>query len=800
MIIIIPIGGIGQRFKENDYKKPKALINIYGKPIISYLLDNLNTDNIDYIFIPYNKEYKNYRFEDLLIKNYPKINFRFYCLENNTRGAAETINIGINNLNEERDIPVLCLDSDNFYTCDIISQWNGENCIFSFEDENENPIYSYIKTNENNEIIDIKEKEKISNNACTGAYGFLSINELKKYTSKIIEENITQKSEFYTSGVIKQMINEDVSFKNINILNKHYFSLGTPEQVNEYKHPFIFDLDGTLVDTDDIYVTVWNFIMTKYDLSIDENFFKFFIQGKNDIFFLKSIFPNIKDKEIWEISNLKDSLFIDYLKDYNEDIMINGAKKFIQKNKNRRMCVVTSCNKKAAEYILKKTNLYDYMQFLIASEDCNKHKPNKEPYERAINILQCSGDCTIFEDSNSGYKSAMSVGNTNICLILNNKSSDFIIKSNEYKINSYDNFDINYFNDNNNDSNNGDKIKKLILTKLDNIPIKDVIFDNIDMKTGYICDIKSLTLYLNNNNESVVLKIENYDNDLSIVAREINLYKNEVKFYEKISNIVDIKLPKFYCSLVIDNKNAILLENLNNYKGVFNINLNKNIDIILLVVKNITEMHNRFYYKNEEEIIPIMKDLFKINEITYYKELVNKRYGKFLEFNNFLLTNTQKKILKKVFNNYSSIIDIAGRFPLNFCHGDLKSPNIFYKEEQDKKIIPIFLDWQYIHLNKGISDIVFLLIESTDFDEELVDIIIKYYYKKSIMYENIEDLLNDFKISLCIFPFFVMIWFNSENRDNLLDKVFPISFMKNTLKFYEKFLDDKFFNFIKLNL
>ena len=70
MIIIIPIGGIGQRFKENGYKKPKALINIYGKPIISYLLDNLNTDNIDYIFIPYNKEYKQYRFEDFLIKNY----------------------------------------------------------------------------------------------------------------------------------------------------------------------------------------------------------------------------------------------------------------------------------------------------------------------------------------------------------------------------------------------------------------------------------------------------------------------------------------------------------------------------------------------------------------------------------------------------------------------------------------------------------------------------------------------------------------------------------------------------------
>ena len=241
MIIIIPIGGIGQRFKENGYKNPKALINIYGKSIISYLLDNLNTDNIDYIFIPYNKEYKNYRFEDLLIKNYPKINFKFFCLENNTRGAAETINIGINNLNEERNIPVLCLDCDSFYTNDIISQWNGENCIFSFEDENENPIYSYVKTSDNNVIVDIKEKEKISNNACTGAYGFKSINELKKYTSKIIEKNIMQKSEFYTSGVIKEMINNGSVYINIIIEKKNFVQLGIPNDVEKFKTDLIIE-------------------------------------------------------------------------------------------------------------------------------------------------------------------------------------------------------------------------------------------------------------------------------------------------------------------------------------------------------------------------------------------------------------------------------------------------------------------------------------------------------------------------------------------------------------------------------
>ena len=196
------------------------MINLYGKPIISYLLDNLNISYIDYIFIFYNKEYKKFRFEDFLIKHYPNIHFKFLCLENNTRGAAETINIGINYLNEKRDIPVICLDGDNFYTCDIISHWNGTNCVFSFEDLNDNPIYSYLKTNANNKITDIIEKEKISNNACTGAYGFKSIYELNKYTSKIIEDQITQKLEFYTYGVIKAMLNDGYTFTNINILNK----------------------------------------------------------------------------------------------------------------------------------------------------------------------------------------------------------------------------------------------------------------------------------------------------------------------------------------------------------------------------------------------------------------------------------------------------------------------------------------------------------------------------------------------------------------------------------------------------
>ena len=47
------------------------------------------------------------------------------------------------------------------------------------------PRYSYIKLNKSNEIIDIREKVKISHNANTGAYFFRNLSELHYYLKKV---------------------------------------------------------------------------------------------------------------------------------------------------------------------------------------------------------------------------------------------------------------------------------------------------------------------------------------------------------------------------------------------------------------------------------------------------------------------------------------------------------------------------------------------------------------------------------------------------------------------------------------
>ena len=58
---------------------------------------------------------------------------------------------------------------------------------------------------------------------------------------KIIDHDIRQKKNLYI-GVIQEMIKDHINFESQLIMNKDYFSLGTPEQVDEFEHPFLFDL------------------------------------------------------------------------------------------------------------------------------------------------------------------------------------------------------------------------------------------------------------------------------------------------------------------------------------------------------------------------------------------------------------------------------------------------------------------------------------------------------------------------------------------------------------------------------
>jgi len=792
MIILIPLGGKGIRFKNNNYNKPKALIEIENKEIIYWLLDNIKINNIDFIYIPYlYSEYLDYNFEELLINRYPNFKFKFLKLHYDTLGASHTIKIALNQLilEEIMDCPIISIDADNFYTTDIIEKWNGENMIFTFEDFNINEKkFSYIIKNNDNIIMEIKEKEVFENSniACCGAYGFKSYNQLYKYTSLILEKEIKFKNEYYISCVIQEMINDSIIIKNNTIDNKYYFSLGTPEQIKTFKYIFLFDLDGTLVDTDNLYINIWNKLLNKYKIIVDKLFFEKRIKSNSDKLFLQSLFPNITQNEILEFSRIKDELFLNNLNDIK---IYDGVINFIQKLQNNRIGIVTSCNEIVAKSIINLFNLDKYINIIISSNDVINHKPNAEPYLLAINKLSNSNsnlnNIIVFEDSLTGFMSAYNANIKNIYYKINNI---YDIKIPESKVfNNYNDLLFETILLNN-------SYIEIIKNSI-NIPFKYIENTYDILKTGgYICDVYSYIIHLNNNDKlDIIIKKSNNNNSLSETANNLNLYLNEKYFYDNLAHKIDylLNIPKCYGTYSDDNNTTIILENLNIRKGCFNLNLNNNINLILKIINNISKFHIKFYYKE--------KDLFKdnfiktIDDITYYKILIKERYIIFKNKNEKFLSDRIITIMDFIYNNFEKITKILSTYPLNLCHGDVKSPNIFYENYNE----PYFLDFQYIHLNKGISDIIFLLVESIDFNKNICDIAINYYYcillENNILYDY-KQFKIDLQASLCCFSFFVCVWFNTEDIEKLNDKSFPLNFLLNLIKYLDYLIDDNFLN------
>lgn len=266
MNVVIPLGGVGSRFQTEGYlTRPKPFIPVLGKPMISWVVDNLSLQADDSLIIIFNPSWmsmKNFMQEILADKD---SRIRLVELPGPTRGAAETVLIGLQALPKElRTRPTLLADGDTFYTSDVVGQFRKiaatHNAVFCFHDTQPKPIYSYITMDDADNIKEVKEKVKISDWANTGCYCFRDGAELAKECEALIKRGETQlsqdqKGEFYTSGVIAAMISRGAPFKGIKLYRNDFHVLGTPTQVAEWcsswpnqpKMRFLFDLQGTLL-------------------------------------------------------------------------------------------------------------------------------------------------------------------------------------------------------------------------------------------------------------------------------------------------------------------------------------------------------------------------------------------------------------------------------------------------------------------------------------------------------------------------------------------------------------------------
>jgi len=147
---------------------------------------------------------------------------------------------------------IVIKDCDNFFSLDIME--DNSVAVCDIGETNSPANKSYVQIGEANSVVNIVEKQVISNRFCCGAYSFEDVNEFMSNYEKLQDND-----NLYVSHIIYQMILDGKLFFTNKATN--YVDWGTLEDWLAYKNQFktvFVDLDGVLVKSSSKHFTpIW---------------------------------------------------------------------------------------------------------------------------------------------------------------------------------------------------------------------------------------------------------------------------------------------------------------------------------------------------------------------------------------------------------------------------------------------------------------------------------------------------------------------------------------------------------------
>ncbi len=161
---------------------------------------------------------------------------------------------------------------------------------------------------------------------------------------------------------------------------------------------FLFDLDGTLIETEELIVRCFEYCLKKiYNIQVPE-----------ESLINKIGLPLKKQIElICQENQLKEIPFEDYQKmhmshqltiwtDYVK--LFPGVEKVIQTlaQENKALGIVTSRKMPTTSLYLKHTKIHQFFKTIITPEKTQNHKPHAEPALKAMKELNSEKSTTIF--------------------------------------------------------------------------------------------------------------------------------------------------------------------------------------------------------------------------------------------------------------------------------------------------------------------------------------------------------------------------------------------------------------------
>lgn len=236
--LVIPMAGLGSRFRAQGYDVPKPLIQIHGIEMYKVVLANLFSTQLDRVILICPTSFKMKSLEAELSS---KLSVKVTIIEVDhlTTGPAATVALARDLLDPE--LPLVIANSDQYVAFDPegfysqIQHSQNRGIVLTMRDDD--PKWSYVSLDAHGMIERVVEKQVISDIATVGIYGFKAAGDFFQAFDSMVDAGFMVNGEHYVAPAyefLQDFKSGVVGIHDLGPVGEVMFGLGIPEDLESF--------------------------------------------------------------------------------------------------------------------------------------------------------------------------------------------------------------------------------------------------------------------------------------------------------------------------------------------------------------------------------------------------------------------------------------------------------------------------------------------------------------------------------------------------------------------------------------